>query len=246
MRSSRIFTGAVVVAAMFSACRDAQTEKDVTTRTSSGDAAVSISGDSADKRGVALVRVVNAVPGEPRLVVRADRDHQLAAAAYKTVTEYQPIDRNWVTFEIGTASDTVFQPLATNREMLTDGHRYTIVVMRDSARNYETRVLRDEISDDTSNARVRLIHAARGVDEVNLVRRGADAVVDGVNPTMEAGFVAVDPWTGTLEVRSETGNRLLLAIPNVSLQGGRSYTIVLTRNAAGKLEAFRFDDSQVK
>lgn len=246
MTPFRIFSGAFVVAAVFAACRDAQTDKDVTTRTSGGDAAVSMSGDSADKRGVALVRVVNAVAGEPRLVVRADRDHQLAAAEYRKVTEYQPIDRNWVTFEIGTASDTVFQPLATNREMLTDGHRYTIVVMRDSAKNYETRVLRDEISDDTANARVRLIHAARGVDEVNLVRRGGDTVVDGVNPTMEAGFVAVDPWTGTLEVRAESGNRLLLAMPNVSLQGGRSYTIVLTRNAAGKIEAFRFDDSQVK
>lgn len=246
MRPFGIFTGAVIVAAVFAGCRDAQTDKEVTTRSSGGDAAVSMSGDSADKRGLALVRVVNAVPGEPRLVVRADRDHQLTAAEYRKVTEYQPIDRNWVTFEIGTASDTVFQPLATNREMLTDGHRYTIVVMRDSAKNYETRVLRDEISDDTANARVRLIHAARGVDEVNLVRRGADAVVEGVNPTMEAGFVAVDPWTGTLEVRAESGNRLLLAIPNVSLQGGRSYTIVLTRNAAGKLEAFRFDDSLVK
>lgn len=241
-----LVTNAIVVAAVFAACRDAQTDKDVTTRTSSGDAAVSMSGDSADKRGMALVRVVNTVPGEPRLIVRADRDHQLAAAEYRKVTEYQPIDRNWVTFEIGTASDTVFHPLATNREMLTDGHRYTVVVMRDSAKNYQTRVLRDEISDDTVNARVRLIHGARGIDEVDLVRRGADVVIDGVNPTMEAGFVAVDPWTGTLEVRSESGNRLLLAIPNVSLQGGRSYTIVLTRNAAGKLEAFRFDDSQVK
>ena len=246
MRPFGVFTGAVIVASAFAACRDAQTDKDVTTRTSGGDAAVSMSGDSADKRGIALVRVVNAVPGEPRLVVRADRNHQLAAAEYRKVTEYQPIDKNWVTFEIGTASDTVFRPLATNREMLTDGHRYTIVVMRDSAKNYETRVLRDEISDDSVNARVRLIHAARGIDEVNLVRRGGDTLVDGVNPTMEAGFFSVDPWTGTLEVRSESGNRLLLSIPNVSLQGGRSYTIVLTRNASGKLEAFRFDDSLVK
>jgi hypothetical protein len=205
-----------------------------------------MSGDSADKRGVALVRVVNAVPGQNRLVVRADRDHQLTAAEYKTVTDYQPIDRNWVTFEIGTSGDSVFEPLATNREMLTDGHRYTIVVMRDSAKSYETRVLRDEISDDSTMAQVRVIHAARGTDEVNLVQRGADTIVDGVNFTMEAGYKAVKPWTGTLEVRAESGNRLLHSIPNVALQGGRSYTIVLTRNAAGKVESFRFDDSQVK
>ena len=244
MRLVGIFSSAIAVTVLV-AC-ESQTDKAVTTRTSTGDAAVSMSGDSADKRGVALVRVVNAVPGQDRLLVRADRDHQLTAAEYKTVTDYQPIDRNWVTFEIGTSGDSTFTPLATNREMLTDGHRYTIVVMRDSARGYETRVLRDEISDDTTGARVRLIHAARGTDEVNLVRRGGDTLIDGVNFTAEAGFKAVEPWNGALEVRAESGNRLLLSIPGVSLQKGRSYTIVLARNAAGKLESFRFDDSQMK
>jgi hypothetical protein len=246
MSAVRVLTSALAVSAFLAGCQDAQTDKEVKTRTSTGDAAVSISGDSADKRGVALVRVINAVPGKNRLLVRADRDHQLTAAEYKTVTDYQPIDKNWVTFEIGSAGDSTFEPLATNREMLTDGHRYTIVVMRDSAKNFETRVLRDEISDDTTQARVRVIHAARGVNEVNLVQRGADTLVDGVNFTMEAGYKAVKPWTGTLEVRAESGNRLLLSIPDVALQAGRSYTIVLTRNAAGKLESFRFDDSQVK
>lgn len=246
MKTPRVLGGAVAITAAFAACGDVQTEKDVTTRTSTGEASVSMSGDSADKRGIALVRVVNAVPGENRLIVRADRDHQLTAAEYRKVTEYQPIDRNWVTFEISASGDSVFEPLATNREMLTDGHRYTIVVMRDSAKGYETRVLRDEISDDTTSARLRVIHAARGVDEVNVVQRGADTLMDGVNYTMEAGYRTVAPWTGTLEIRSESGNRLLLSIPNVSLQAGRSYTVVLSRNAAGKLESFRFDDSQVR
>ena len=246
MRTSTI--GGLVVATAFAvSCRDAQTDNEVTTRTSTGEAAVSMSGDSADKRGMALVRVVNAVPTDNKLTVRADPAHQLTAAEYKKVTEYQPIDRNWVTFEISTSGDSAFEPLATNREMLTDGHRYTIVVMSDSARGYETRVLRDEISDDTTIAHLRVIHAARGSGEVVVKQRGAtDALFDGVNFANEAGFKAVTPWTGTLEIRSEDGNRLLLAIPNVSLQKGRSYTIVLTRNAAGKLESFRFDDSQLK
>lgn len=241
----RYTRGAVVLTAALVACSDVQTEKDVTTRTSTGEASVSMSGDSADKRGMALVRVVNAVPGENRLIVRADPDHQLAAADYEKVTEYQPIDRNWVTFEISSEGDSTFEPLATNREMLTDGHRYTIVVMRDSARGYETRVLRDEIPADSTRARIRVIHAAPGVNQVNVVQRGADTLLDGVNYTMEAGYRAVAPWTGTLEIRSATGNRLLLSIPNVSLEAGRSHTVVLTRNAAGKISSFRFDDSQL-
>ena len=131
--------------------------------------------------------------------------------------------------------------------MLTDGHRYTIVVMRDSgSKGYETRVLRDEISDDTTQAFLRVVHAARGVDEVNVVQRGADTLLDGVNFTTEAGYRAVTPWTGTLEIRTEDGNRLVHSIPNLALTAGHSYTIVLTRGAGGRVESIRFDDSQVK
>src|SRR5574338_750713 len=68
MKPFRLFLSACLVTGTLSSCRDAQTEKEVTTRTSTGDAAVSMSGDSADKRGMALVRVINAVPGQARLV----------------------------------------------------------------------------------------------------------------------------------------------------------------------------------
>jgi hypothetical protein len=81
-RSLRL-TVTVTVVALLGGCRDAQTEKEVVTRSSTGDAAVSMSGDSADKRGVALVRFVNAAPNAPQLVVRADPAHELAAAEYR-------------------------------------------------------------------------------------------------------------------------------------------------------------------
>ena len=67
MRIHSSFAGGLIAAtALLAACRDAQTEKDVTTRTANGEAATSMSGDSADKRGMALVRVVNAVPRRTR------------------------------------------------------------------------------------------------------------------------------------------------------------------------------------
>jgi hypothetical protein len=238
--------GILAASAILASCRDAQTEGEVETKTATGEVATSISGDSADKRGVALVRVVNAAPTNAALIVRADPQHALTEAGFKEVTNYQPIDRNWVTFEVGTSTDNVFEPLATNREMLTDGHRYTIVVMRDSgSKGYETRVLRDEISDDKTQAFIRVVHAARGVGEVNIVQRGADTLFDGVNFTMEGGYRAVTPWTGTLEIRTEDGNRLVHSIPNMALTAGHSYTIVLTRGAGGRVESIRFDDSPV-
>lgn len=238
---------AVAVAVLVSACsRDAQTSKEVETGGPEMAASTSMSGDSADKRGEALVRVVNAAADSKELVVRSDDAHALPAVEYTKVTAYQPIDRNWVKFEVRGVPTGAYTPLATNREMLTDGNRYSIIVMHDKdGAAYDTRVLRDEISGDATKAHIRVIHAAPGVDEVNVVQRGGEKLFDGVNFTSEAGFKAVDAWKGTLEFRSEDGNRVLLTMPNVDLQLGKSYTIVLSRDAKGKLQTFWFEDQQV-
>jgi hypothetical protein len=242
IRSSTIFLAALLAAAC---AKDAQTEKEVTTQTANGEASTSISGDSADKRGEALVRVVNAVPQLNALRIRADSAHALPTVDYKGVTPYQAIDRNWVSFQVNANPDDTFEPLEANREVLSDGHRYTMIVMRNGdASGFQTRVVRDDISDDMTRAHLRVIHAAQGVDEVNVVARGGDELFNGINFTSEAGFKDLAPWAGTLEFRAEDENRLLLTMPKVDLKAGRSYTIVLTRGNKGGLEAFWFEDMQ--
>ncbi len=238
----------VAAAVLLAACgRDAQTEGDVTTTTSDGALAMSMSGDSADQRGVALVRVVNTVPDASELTVRADEAHALPGVGYKEVSEYQSIDNNWVRFQVSGSPTDPYAPLETNREMLTDGYRYTMVVLRDeNGTGYRTRVLRDEIpAPDATRAHVRVIHAASGVNELNVVAQGSETLFDGVNYSSEAGFKQVAPWSGTLEFRTQDGNRRLLTLPNVDLQAGSAYTIVVTNKAAGgDIEAFWFSDAQ--
>lgn len=242
-------TAAVGVATLLIASckpRDAQTEGAVTTHTGAGDVATSMSGDSADKRGLALVRIVDAAAMPQALVVRSDDAHLLPAVGYKKITPYQQIDHNWAKFQVNSMPGGEFTTLETNRELLTDGFRYSLVIMRNKdGSGIESRVLRDEISPDPSAARLRVIHAAQGVGEVNVVARGAETLFDGVNFTSEAGFKNVTPWSGTLEFRSKDGNRLLLSVPNVKVEAGKSYTIVLTRDGKGKVDSFWFEDTQV-
>ncbi len=248
MRST--FPSLGIVAALVlsaTACgKDAQTEDAVQTKTSAGDASTSISGDSADKRGQALVRIANAVPGMNGLVVRSDDAHALPSVDYKKVTDYTPIDKNWVTFEVAVQPAGTYTPVETNRELLTDGHRYTMLVMHDKdGAAYQTRIVRDDISTDQSKAHLRVIHAAPTVDEVNVVEKGGDKLFDGINFTSEAGFKDIDPWSGTLEFRTEDGNKLLGTLASVNLKAGVSYTIVLATNKQGKLDSFWFEDQQL-
>jgi len=244
--SRRILCGLTAASFIGSGCtKDSQTKDEVVTQTANGTVANSMSGDSADSRGQALVRVVNAAPDSKGLIVRSDETHMLPAVEFMKVTPYQAIDRNWVTFQVRGDLASDYAPLETNREVLTDGNRYSMIVLRDTdGMKYVTRVFRDDISGDATRAHIRVIHAAPGIEEVNVVARGGEKLFDGVNFKSEAGFKDISPWSGTLEFRSQDGNRVLLTMPSVDLQAGTSYTIVLTRDGKGKLQTFRFDDTQ--
>lgn len=242
MRTSVLLLGAVLAAACGG---DAQTEGEVTTEMADGSVATSMSGDAADDRNVALVRVVNAAPDMQQLMIRGDNMQQLPAVDYQKVSEYQAINDNWNSFEVAGSTNGTYAPLETNRELLVDGYRYTMVVLREEqGGELRTRILRDEISADNSKAHVRVIHAARGTDEISVVAQGGETLFDGVNYGNEAGFDDIDPWSGTLVFRTEDGDRELLTMPNVKLEAGSSYTIVLTRKAPSGVEAFWFSDRQ--
>lgn len=226
-----------------SACKPAaQSDTDVKSVGPDGAASTSMSGDMADKRGEAMVRVINAAPNMPGMIVRADDTRMLPAVDFGKVSAYQLIDGNWTKFEVGGKEG--YSPLETNRELLADGHRYSLLVMRDDkGMAFKTKVYRDDISDDMSKAHLRVIHAAPEIGEVDVIAKGGNKIFEGVNYTSEAGFKDLDPWMGTLEFRLQDGGSLLTTMPDVNLKAGTSYSIVLTRNANGKVSAFWFEDT---
>ena len=234
----------VAVAVVLAACaKDAQTDEQIGTKTAGGEVSTSMSGDAADKKGMALVRVVNAVPALKGLTVRSDDTHSLPSVDYKKVSAYQPIDNHWVKFEVGDQPTGSFAPMETNRELLTDGYRYTMVVMPSNDGNgYTSRIVRDELSDDQTKVYLRVIHAAPDLDEINVVAKGGETLFDGINFKSEAGFKEVAPWSGTLEFRTEDDKRLVGTLPNVALRAGTSYTVVVTRDKGGKLAPIWFED----
>ena len=242
-------TTALALAAMIAAqacAKESQTDKPVETRSADGQLSASMSGDSADKRGVALVRIVNAVPASMDLQVRADEQRTLPMVRFQQVSGYTPIDQSWATFQVGDGAGTPFMPLTTNREMLTDGHRYTIVVLRSKdGSTYETRVIKDAIENEAGKARIRVIHAAPGAGEIQLRARSGETLFDGVDYGDDDGFKSIAPWTGIIDVRSNDGKTVLLSTPSKALDAGKSYTVIITRTEKGKLDAFWIEDTQV-
>jgi hypothetical protein len=138
--------------------------------------------------------------------------------------------------------------LAENREKLSNGGHYTIVAIADTdddADSFgELRVLDDELKPITNGkARVRFVNAVAGLDdEISVFPRGSEnALVDGINFKMEAGWNEEDPWSGTLEVRTEDRKSPLATVPNVDLKAGGTYTFVIA-GTPNKVEVIQVKD----
>jgi hypothetical protein len=241
MTRPQLLSFAATVALLFG-CRGAQTDDPVVTRSDDGKS-TSPSGDAAAKRGTSLVRFVNALPGNGDLTIAADDRSLFAGVGFKSVTEYREIGDNTATFEL--RSDGTTNPLARNNEVMADGHRYTIIALSDDRGGATLRILRDELVTDSNKARVRVIHAVAGMDELDVTVQGnREPLFDDINHAMEAGFKDVDPMTATFEIRQDDRAATLVTLPSMQLAGGRAYTIIVT-GPASKVTAITFDDAVV-
>lgn len=205
----------------------------------------------SSRLGQAMIRVVNADPGSKSVDIMADSANAFTAVDFKSVTEYQAVNDNFVTFEVHPGGAGADSMVAENREMLSDGDRYLLVVLPgDKAGDKPKLNVLDEPTDrgDSTRARVRVVNAARGVDEFDVFLPGqADPVFDDVDFQSEAGFKDLDPQTGALQIRAHDGPRILLDLPSRAWEAGRTYTIVVTNksgsgNRQNALEAIVIED----
>lgn len=228
-----------------SACKSDRDTGAVTSKTDQQTSTVP-STKTEEKRDLALVRVVNALPGGAPISISAGDSTAFGAVKYKTTTPYREIADNMFNFKLRAGTvDTSSKPLAENRENLHDGGHYTIVAMPDEggADKANLRVLDDELKPVApERARVRFINAVPGGKDVDVILKGrAEPLFDGVNFKSEAGWKEVEPANGTLEIRPDGTEIVLAKLADVKLEGGRSYTFVLT-GRSGKYDVIRVTD----
>lgn len=234
-------TGACLVLALMAGCAGAKTEQPVVSTTGDGKT-TSASGTDAAKRGKSMVRFVNAVPEAMGLDLSADERTTFYNVEFKTVTPYTEIGDNLVKFELrGANSDSV---LANNTESMGDGYRYTIVAMPTSDNQIKLRVLRDEIVTDSGKARIRVIHAAPGLSDADVLVAGQkDALFDNIAYGTEAGFKDIDPVTATVEIRGNDDPTPPIRLRNLALTPGKAYTIVIATAKPRGIQTITFNDA---
>jgi len=221
-------------AGILSAGCKASDETGAVTSRSGGSTSEAPAADAVEERDMALVRVVNAVPGA-EVTIWAGDSSAFQGVAYKKATEYREIPDDRFNFSIRAAGPES-EALAENRENLDDGGHYTLVALpsADDPADRTLRVLNDHHEPaDSAKARIRFVNTIPGDDNVELSMRGRDdPLFDRVNFATEAGWKEIEPGSGTLVVRPDGKNTTLASLPNASLEGGKSYTFVLAGTAS--------------
>jgi hypothetical protein len=229
-------------AVLSAGCRGSDDTGAVTSR-SGGNTSEAPPAEAVEEREMALIRVVNAVPGA-QVTIWAGDSSAFQGVEYKKATEYREIADDRFNFSIRAAGPES-EALAENRENLEDGGHYTVVALPadgDPA-DRNLRVLNDDLKPvDPAKARVRFINGIPGNNDVDVFLRGReDAIFDGVNFNTEAGWNEIEPGSGTLVVRPDGKSSTLASLPSVKLEGGKSYTFVLA-GKVGKGEIIRIED----
>jgi hypothetical protein len=204
---------------------------------------------TANEHNEALVRIVNAAPGTPSVDVTAGQVAVATDLPYAGVTPYKPVNASNDDFAVKLAGASGGAVLAENSESITRGKHYTLIAFpgKESDKMAIQVVTDDIVTPEAGKARVRVVHAAADVDSVNVFAKGGkDAIFDGVDFQETTSYAEVDPTITTLELKSADGKRVV-ARPAVSIEAGKSYTIVVAGRAKGApaLQALIIEDRVV-
>ncbi|HEV8150581.1 MAG TPA: DUF4397 domain-containing protein, partial [Gemmatimonadales bacterium] len=176
--------------------------------------------------------------------VAADQRVLFSNIGYEDVTDYAELPENVARFSMRPVGKD--SALAESREVMGDGARYTLVALPDGKGGSLLRVLKDELPTDSSRAKIRVVNAAPGLEDVKVSIAGQPTpLFDHIALGAEAGYQDIAPNTATLLFQRSKGAPVV-RVEKWKLEPGRAYTIVLTGAAGHKVEAVKFDDRLIR
>jgi hypothetical protein len=219
-----------------------ETERATRTATEEGQISTAPAGTRVGERDRALVRFVNADPGQQSLDLWFGEHQAFSSVAYKTVTPYAEIPSERREFRMRPAGQST--DLATNSEGLSAGMRYTLVAMRSEDGSSRLIAVTDDLTPpEEGRAKVRVINAAPAAGALDVVaaNRPEDEIFDSVNFSTATSWEEIEPAAGALTIRRGDQERAAAGMRVANLQPGRLYTIVVT-GQRGALDTIRIED----
>ncbi len=226
------------------ACNESRDTGTVTSK-SGGETSSAPAAEAVEERDHALIRAVNAIPGQAAVTIYAGDSAAFKDVGYKKATGYEEIPDHMYNFQIKSGDAPKGEAVASNRENLQDGGHYTVVALpAEDPDDQNLRVLDDDLKPITNGkVRIRFINGVAGDTDVDLFLRGQEEpLFDGVNFKAEGGWKEVDPTSGSLVVKPDNKDATLATLASTKLEAGKSYTFVLV-GRAGKHDIVKIEDA---
>jgi hypothetical protein len=215
---------------------------------------------AAPASAVTNVRVVNAVPGAASVDLIADDQPEVTAVAFRSVSPYEQVSNEVRMFRVIQSGHADTATLARSNELALTGQYHTLIVLGTPPDDRERATARDTASDtargdtaggvdagvrlahlrddepisDSTRARLRVVHAASNADELDIVIAGTgEPVLTGIGYGVTVHTAEVPAGTATIQIRREGQTSALTRVQNVSLEAGRTTTIVVTHPSPG-------------
>jgi len=252
MKSKKQMTfllGILLALLIGAACSDESNRSEpVATKTDNG-TSMAPPAKGAENRDKALVRVVDAMPGNQRLDTFIGDRLEFTNAAYKTVTPYKEVPITKTRFALKPSGQDAEPPIAYSTESISSGDHYTILVLPATDGSTTLRVMADNLALlPEGRASVRIINTSPDSGEIDVfVKNNEKKLFGGVNFQTVTAYNDVVPQTATLEMRPKGKKDVLLTVPDINFDALHHYTIIVTGKAKGapKLDAIKIDDELV-
>jgi Domain of unknown function (DUF4397) len=195
-----------------------------------------------------LIRFINATQG-PKDLYFQDMP-AFTKVEYESVTPYMalPSPRPDAHHELKlyNSSSDVGTPLISNSEPETSGQRYTVLALSQGGK-FTLTVIPDQLKAPAAGkTKVRLIHAAPGVDKLDIFRSGeTTGIFSGQSFARFTEYKEIAPATTELAVRKRGSKADEVKLKDVKLEAGKLYTIILLGGEGKPLSSKVIEDQLV-
>src|SRR5689334_13893628 len=170
----------------------------------------------------AHVRVIHASPDAPAVDVYVNGGKAISNLAFKGVSDWTALPAGSYDVKVTAAGQTAG---VIEAKLPLEGGKYYSVVAVGKLANITARVFEDDLSDLGGKARLRVVHASPDTPAVDVAAKGGSVLVSNLAFPNASDYLTLDPMTVDVEVRPAGTTTVALAVPGLSLQAGKVYTV---------------------
>ena len=187
--------------------------------------AVAAAPSAVAQAGDAKIRVAHFSPDAPSIDVYVDGKKKLTNVPFQAVSDYLALPAGNHTFDIRAAgSPATGAAVVTASQSLVAGKNYTVAAIG-ALSAISGKVFEDDVTPPApGKSKVRLIHAATDMPEVDVAVKGGQTIVSKLGLGQASSYSELAAGSYDLEIRGTGTTNVLLAKP-VTLQAGGVYTI---------------------